>query len=651
MALRILIVLLILAVPLELPGCGPFLPQALFYLPTAPESPDLFAKGELGILRPAYERKYQVVAYRYLAGIGLSSGEQQAALSPPPPDPNAPFPDPINRWLAARNQVPNIQHVNYIYPYRNAQKEGLYFSYLNCNDDAFRTAAATLQRWRDKPGEADWIGAQDLVFSNCDKGAAIPPPSSLPELRADRAYQIASAKFYSEQYDAARQDFQAIARDTASPWHDIAPYLAARCLLRAGDLAQAQSEFERIAADPAQARWHAPANGLLGYIRSRLHRAERMHELALAVVKPNSQATLQQDLADYRLLFDQNVKPQPSDDLSDWIVSFQSNGAGALERWRAAHTLPWLVAALNFAAPGQPELAELLRAAAAVKPDSPGYSTVNYHRVRLLPPADARALADQLLAEKNLPAAAQNQFRGQRMALARDFNEFLRYAPRRPVAVQTESVDPAKTNEDDLDNDSVDIFNQHLPLAYWKRAQASNLLPAHVRDELGRVIFVRTLLLSDAPSFDQVFTLLQSPGMQLNIDAGLGRDTKEIDKIDDFRDNWWCGASTEAHQNPPESAPAPRFLTAAETQEAAVEKQKLDAAGAAPDWLGAQTLAFAEKNPQDPRVTEALYRVVRASRFGCTDDKTGDFSKRAFDLLHRRYPASEWTKKTPYWYK
>ena len=71
----------------------------------------------------------------------------------------------------------------------------------------------------------------------------------------------------------------------------------------------------------------------------------------------------------------------------------------------------------------------------------------------------------------------------------------------------------------------------------------------------------------------------------------------------------------------------------------------------APDWLAAQTLAFAQQHPQDPRVPEALYLAVRATRYGCTDSQTGDFSQRAFDVLHRRFPNTEWAKKTPYWFK
>jgi hypothetical protein len=246
------------------------------------------------------------------------------------------------------------------------------------------------------------------------------------------------------------------------------------------------------------------------------------------------------------------------------------------------------------------------------------------------------------------------------MGLARDFDEFLKYASRRPVAEVTYEMTPVDTKTGDLDEDAAGVFNMDLPLAYLKRAQASSLLPAHVRQELGRVIFVRTLMLSKAPPFDQVFTLLHSPGIQLYLQSGYGRNTAEVDKIDSYGDNWWCSANLPKdapyRQVPPkglamaESGRAAPFLPAAELQKAADEALELRGAGTAPDWLGAQTLAFARQHPQDPRVPEALHLVVRATRYGCTDDKTSNFSKRAFDLLHRRYPTSEWTKKTPYWF-
>jgi TolA-binding protein len=654
MALRLLIAILILAVPAELPGCGPFLPEALFYLASRPEAPVEFARGHLGIVQPSYERLYQVIAYRYLSGVGLDDAEQRAvlALSQPVMDWPAPTVTP-NPWLAARNKAPGIKPLPELRPYRQAKKENYFYTYLNCNDDAFRTAASTLARVQRTGAAAEWIAAQDIVFADCSAGATIPQPATDQRLAADRAYQIASAKFYSEQYDAARQDFQTIAADASSPWHAVAPYLAARCLIRAGKLAEAETALESIAADPALARWHAPASGLLGYVRVRLHPALRMHELAMALVRPDSEATIGQDLIDYRMLFDKDVKPQPHDDLTDWILSFQAGGAGAVGNWRTRRTLPWLVAALQAAKPGDTAAPELLAAAREVKPDSPGFVTVGYNIVRLLPTDDARAKAGELLAGK-LPLSARNQIRAIRMGLARTFEEFLEFAPRRPVAEQTDDVNTVDAKQDYLDGDATDILDRDLPLALLKQAAASNLLPDHVRQELGRAISVRTLVLSDAPSFDEVFALLNAPGMRPYIDSGYGRYTNELAKIDPYRDNWWCSAGainapfSTVQRKPPSTGAA--FLSAADRDQAAAEWKKLKSVATGPNWLGAQTLAFAQAHPQDPRVPEALYLVVRSTRYGCTDRETGDFSHRAFDLLRRRYPNSEWAKKTPYWF-
>ena len=650
MALRLLIVLLILAVPLELPGCGPFLPEALFQLKGAPDAPKEFARGQLGILQPSYRRVYLVIAYRYLAGIGLSDAEAQA-ISPWPKEAVEATPSEWfgNPWLAARNKVPEIKQLNYIDSYRVDQTDGTYSNYHNCNDDAFVTAAATLQRIRSKTYAADWIAAQDMVFADCSQGAVIPLPASDPQLRPDRAYQIAAAKFYSEQYESARQDFQTIAGDASSPWRDVAPYLATRCLIRAGEFDEADAELRRIAADPAMARWHASANGLLNYVRARLHPEERMHELALALVKPNSQASIGQDLIDYTALFDKDVKPSEGDDLTDWITSFQAGGNGALERWRATHSLAWLVAAQQSLRRGDAAVPELLAAAAAVTPDSPGYVTVNYRREQLLPDNDARTLTEQLL-KLDLPPSARNQFRAEGLRLARTFDEFLHYASRTPVDFD------AKPGVEVLDDDAAGMLDAAVPLPLLRQASTSPALPEKVRRGLQRVASIRALTLSPSPDFDAVFRLLHTPGDQPFVRAGYGRYTQDPGKIDDFRDNWWCPITGSTIWQPqPHQAPQPPpiagFLPAPDRRQAADEWRKLSALPAAPDWLGAQTVAFAQRHPQDPRIPEALYLVVRSSRYGCTDAQTGDFSKRAFNLLHSRYPDSEWAKKTPYWYK
>ena len=69
--------------------------------------------------------------------------------------------------------------------------------------------------------------------------------------------------------------------------------------------------------------------------------------------------------------------------------------------------------------------------------------------------------------------------------------------------------------------------------------------------------------------------------------------------------------------------------------------------------LGDLAINWADAHRRDPRVPEALHRVVRATRYGCTgyDEDVGAVSKDAFVRLHRRYPDSEWTTRTPYWFE
>jgi hypothetical protein len=62
-------------------------------------------------------------------------------------------------------------------------------------------------------------------------------------------------------------------------------------------------------------------------------------------------------------------------------------------------------------------------------------------------------------------------------------------------------------------------------------------------------------------------------------------------------------------------------------------------------------IQWATKDPDDPRLPEALHLAVNATRYGCGDKDTGRWSKAAFDLLHRKYPNTTWAKKTKYWFK
>jgi hypothetical protein len=188
----------------------------------------------------------------------------------------------------------------------------------------------------------------------------------------------------------------------------------------------------------------------------------------------------------------------------------------------------------------------------------------------------------------------------------------------------------------------------------------------------------------DARRFAIVFTLLHFPGVRPWVIAGLQR-TESPMKIDNFRDNWWCSAlrpdpkiydydetrrsvlprlvakdEKQSAAQPVTSpaggpqrrlklpSPPPPFLSVAERKRVAAERAALNAMGAAPTFLASETINWAKAHPDDPRVPEALHLAVRATRYGC--EPATPLSKQAFELLHRRYPKSDWTEKTPYYY-
>jgi len=142
MAIRIgtVLVLLLLAAglcdPPELSSCGPFLPEAVFTLSRMPENAaDEYAHGRLGILQPGFTRFYLVIAYRYLAGVGLNDAARKALFGAEP------SPESSGTWLATRAKAAGAGPAPKIEVFKQIQKPGYFNSYVNCSDDAFRNAA------------------------------------------------------------------------------------------------------------------------------------------------------------------------------------------------------------------------------------------------------------------------------------------------------------------------------------------------------------------------------------------------------------------------------------------------------------------------------------------------------------------------------
>lgn len=64
-------------------------------------------------------------------------------------------------------------------------------------------------------------------------------------------------------------------------------------------------------------------------------------------------------------------------------------------------------------------------------------------------------------------------------------------------------------------------------------------------------------------------------------------------------------------------------------------------------YLWDEALAWAEAHPRDPRSAETLYWLIRIGRWGGSHNHLG---RRAFRLLHRRYPGTDWARRSPYYY-
>ncbi len=564
----VLLASFLIVLPKRSAACGPFFTNSIFVYSKHPDFPlERFAAGQIGVVQETYARSYLVAAYRNLTGEKFSA-EEAAAIKSLWDDrlnyaDGVDDTDWIKKWSDARAKVAGAGEVK-VSAFRNREKPHEYETYVNCQEDAFANAETTLnERIKrfgvDSTNVREWLKAQDLVFSNCREGANIPEaaPADLdPLIRADRAYQIAAAHFYAAQFSEATRDFDAIARDSSSPWHEVAGYLAARSLLRRGSLVdkeeegkpfliEAENRLLALANDKSLARLHRAAARLLNLTRLRLRPEERLHQLAQAIVKRGAADDFRQSVWDYTVLLDKYVGeeevkidavPQAirGDDLTDWILTLQdgstASGNHAIERWQATRQLPWLVAAMTIAN-GRETKMNALEAAARVDRDSSAFPSVIFHSARLLIEAnrvdEARNILDRVLGQdpKGLTPSGLNLLLGERMTLAKTLNEFLRDAQREPAGLSDNNDgreipdEPEKEIAPDakffFDWDAVNVFNRLMPAATLNEAARSQVLAPNLQRDVTQAAFMRAALVDDRVTANQAAAALATAYPQL----------------------------------------------------------------------------------------------------------------------------------------
>jgi hypothetical protein len=521
-------------------ACGPVLTVLRPLESLRPAQTEPYDRGDLGVVREHFARRYLVQAYRRLSG-------KPAILVSPQPEPASPFVPtndvpPIKAWRDLHQQVMGTDAA-----IDADRRIGDYQLVTNCMLDAYATAAKTgrtrLERFgAASPAVREWVRAQDAVLANCSGTALVlpdPAPANADALtRADRAYQTAAAYFYAMQFDEAARRFEQIAVDTASPWRPYGRYLAGRARIRQATIPEtfdrpkmlaARADFQATLADRDAAFLHESAKGLLNLIAFRAEPIPHLRELAVSIGGADTVTSAQ--LNEYERLLNvllgdvatyeyagiaDRAAIAATADLNDWIMVMQGTGdaaaARAIEQWKRSSSLAWLVASLWKTPPNHADAPALLEAAGRVAASSPAYLTAAFLRVRLLAERGSGDQARALLATLPQKAAgngdveAVNLLIAERFMLARSLDELLQNAPRVAASKRWDAA-PWNDTEGDtdtggplkrppvFDDDAAIVFSRRLPLARLVEASKSQLLPARLRLRVAAAAFTRAWML------------------------------------------------------------------------------------------------------------------------------------------------------------
>lgn len=325
---------------------------------------------------------------------------------------------------------------------------------------------------------------------------------------------------------------------------------------------------------------------------------------------------------------------------------------------------------------------------------------------------EARKELESILSKKSIPQSSRNLFLAQRMKIADSLDEFLKYAIRNPVGVQYQGMQmPAESDYGEkfkefqaqklLDADSAKIINEKMPLSLLNEIAKKETLPNDIRKEASIAVWVKAILLNDEKisidiiptlsglvpelskylesyrlakdagerQFIAVYTILKFPGMLPYVGSVLPRLTP-LGTIDSYRDNWWGIFAKDKEPDsdlgyysartrisspldilyPKGKMDFPYFVSQKQIDDTNREWVDFAKLELAPNYLSAIVIKWAEGHLNDPNVPEALHLAVKSTRYGITDEKTSSFSKKAFQILHKQYPKSEWATKTKYWY-
>ena len=644
---------------------------------------EAFAKGDLGLLQPTFARSYLVVAYRHLSGVGMDAEAQDGALKlwweregygPERKTEQRSYSfDQSGRdqWKSARRVViegkPELAS-----PY---EWDESYVATSRITESVYRKASEILDARVKDHGAKDpwvlaWVKGQDLIFSG-EKVRVLPEtahPVAPQWFKQDRDYQIAAAEFHMGHLAKASALFAAISKDQTSPWCDLSAYLVARASLReAGKdpakLSELNQYLKKLLKNPKRAAIHTDVKAMMDRVAFLSDPADYLSTLGSRLSAKGKVASFHEALDNYTYAWDRitgydeqaapSVTPMTpvGESMSDWIRVFSGASGDALAQWRQTPSLPWLVASLVYAGGKDDSLDDLLDSAAKVDSKNPAYLTVTFHRIRLKfeqgKASEAESLMADLQKRPNLPPTLFNLLRQMQQKEAKDLKTWLKFLPQKVAGISegTRKTYPVVQENEEPDPVEVERIKTSIPAEVLRDAALDLESPKVLG--LGRIALEKALLLGRE---DLVRTLHK-------------RDPKKLDDVDhwlaekdpDTRE--FVLALRAGHRRDRDCFPKAKFgpmelLSEADAEIVTKEQQVIESLGPSVDFHCKNILSYAEAHPKDSRVPEALHLAVQLTRTnsGCGSEEKTKLSKRAFQLLHKRFPKTDWAKKTPVHY-
>lgn len=531
-----------------------------------------YVGGNIGVLLPSYATSYQVIAYRYFEGIGMTPGEQSQAnlyfrdkLEWQKWD--IPAPDWMEEWDRLADQYTAVKQPPVEPEKQNPQTR----SYeLNCADDAFRVATFTLRDRLKRAGAKSqffqsWLEAQNAVFSNCggERGQPIPPlPLASPQwLKQDRLYQTGARYFYRGEQVEAIRTFRLVAADSASPWRNLARYLIVRAMTRnvqrdEGKYPEVAREIEAILRDQRLQSIHSAVRVLRRRNLLIAKPEQTLAELSGALSSRGVDLSLRQDLWDFVHLFSPMERNRATAKLAklhvlpDWLSTLQQPDAASAEyargQWQKSNSAAWLAAAISNSIASDPDVDSLLEAAGKINEQHAAFLTMAYHRARILCEFrrydEASSIVETCLMRKDLGHSGRNLFAMLRGQTVIDLREFLTNLPRKPVLVHSD-WDSAEIGLDELTPKEAaamrkqylayadaQALNHRTPLKMLAELALGEDLPDGLSIELRRVALMRSLILEQSDLYRPLAVALarSAPTYRSRLSAALVAEDGEL---------------------------------------------------------------------------------------------------------------------------